>query len=111
MEERERESLVYAFFFHTLHLSASSKTTKFQGGCDFFSFRILNQHTVASRVRTCVKLNCTRHANQQLWGCNFFSPYVFIAQVTSIKCGIFGINAIKTTKFPRGCNFCWFLHT
>src|SRR5258706_16405930 len=34
--ERERESLVYAFFFRTLHLSMSSKTTKFQGGLRFF---------------------------------------------------------------------------
>src|SRR5258706_1877998 len=34
--ERERESLVYAIFFHTIHLSVSSKTMKFQGGLHFF---------------------------------------------------------------------------
>src|SRR5258708_2583901 len=35
--ERERERAWYThFFFRTLHLSASSKTTKFQGGLRFF---------------------------------------------------------------------------
>src|SRR5258706_12457034 len=35
--ERERERAWYThFFFHTLHLSTSSKTTKFQGGLCFF---------------------------------------------------------------------------
>jgi hypothetical protein len=34
--ERERESLVYAFFFRTLHLSVSGKMAKFQGGSRFF---------------------------------------------------------------------------
>src|SRR5258706_6803950 len=35
--ERERERAWYThFFFRTLHLSASSKTTKFQGGLCFF---------------------------------------------------------------------------
>ena len=34
--ERERESHVYAFFFRTLHLTVSSKTTSFQRGLRFF---------------------------------------------------------------------------
>jgi hypothetical protein len=34
--ERERESLVYTIFFHTVHLSVSSKTAEFQGGHKFF---------------------------------------------------------------------------
>src|SRR5258706_16170740 len=35
--EREREPGI-RIFFRTLHLSASSKMTKFQGGCIFFWF-------------------------------------------------------------------------
>src|SRR5258706_6270219 len=104
--EREREPGI-CIFFHTIHLSVSSKTMMFHGGLNFFwgspdliivfitSMNIVHSLSKHSHVQSESAHEIKLYLSHKLAvvGTQFFSPYISIAQVTSMKYGIFTINA------------------